>query len=112
MGTLTQHFSLPENIQLSQYSAEFFRNVKEHLSSDVDLEYIPTGSIVLASEKYADKLEYNVTLQKEQGSRLELLQPEDIKLRYPWLNTTDVKLGKYLRNKRLSQTANLRTFLA
>ncbi|KOB68014.1 FAD oxidoreductase [Operophtera brumata] len=93
LGTLTQHFSLPENIQLSQYSAEFFRNVKEHLASDVDLQYMPTGSIVLASEKYANKLEYNATLQKEQGSRLELLQAEDIKQRYPWLNTTDVKLG-------------------
>lgn len=94
LGTLTQHFSLPENIQLSQFSAEYFRNIKEHLTSDVDLQYIPTGSIVLASEKYADKMEYNVTLQKEQGSRIELLQTEDIKQRYPWLNTNDVKLGK------------------
>lgn len=95
LGTLTQHFSLPENIQLAQYSAEFFRNVKKHLTSDVDLQYIPTGSVVLASEKYADKLDYNVTLLKEQGCRVELLETEHIKQRYPWLNTSDVKLGKH-----------------
>ncbi|RVE42255.1 hypothetical protein evm_013097 [Chilo suppressalis] len=93
LGTLTQHFSLPENIYLSQYSAEFFRNIKEHLGNDVDLQYQPHNNLVLACEKYAEKLEKNVALQAEYGLHNKLISSEDLKHRYPWLNTHDIKLG-------------------
>ncbi|KPI93884.1 hypothetical protein RR46_13049 [Papilio xuthus] len=93
LGTITQHFSLPENIQLAQYSAEFLRNVKLHLNSDTNIEYKPNGHLILASEKYAERLEQNVTIQKEFGVKNELIMPADIKEKYPWINTTDVKLG-------------------
>ncbi|KPJ11772.1 hypothetical protein RR48_08078 [Papilio machaon] len=93
LGTLTQHFSLPENIQLAQYSAEFLRNVKLNLTSDTNIEYKPNGHLILASEKYAERLEKNVAIQKEFGVKNELLMTADIKEKYPWINTTDVKLG-------------------
>ena len=31
VGGIRQQFSLPENVQMSMFSAEFLRNVKEHL---------------------------------------------------------------------------------
>ncbi|XP_063838810.1 FAD-dependent oxidoreductase domain-containing protein 1 [Ostrinia nubilalis] len=93
LGQLTQHFTLPENINLSQYGAEFLRNIKENLGHDVDIEFYPCNSLVLASEKYAEKLESNVTVQKECGLKNDLLSIEDIKKRFPWINTHDVKLG-------------------
>ncbi|KAG6446280.1 FAD-dependent oxidoreductase domain-containing protein 1 [Manduca sexta] len=92
-GTLTQHFSLPENILLSQHSAEFLRNIKQNVNNNVDIQYFPTGSLVLASEQYADKLEHNVAIQKEHGLRNELLSPNELKSKFPWLNVSDVKLG-------------------
>lgn len=94
LGLITQHFTLPENIKLSQYSAEFLRNVKENLGDDVNLEYHPCNSLVLASDKYAEKLEHNVMLQKEFGLKNNLLSTEDINKRFPWINTHDIKLGK------------------
>ncbi|KAL0894682.1 hypothetical protein ABMA27_013227 [Loxostege sticticalis] len=93
LGLITQHFTLPENIKLSQYSAEFLRNVKENLGDDVNLEYHPCNSLVLASDKYAEKLEHNVMLQKEFGLKNNLLSTEDINKRFPWINTHDIKLG-------------------
>lgn len=92
-ANISQHYSLPENLNLAQYTAEFLRNIKENLSCDVDIEYYPTSSLVLASEKYADKLEHNVKLQHEFGLKQELLTPEVIKNKFPWINTHDVKLG-------------------
>ncbi|CAH2104779.1 unnamed protein product [Euphydryas editha] len=92
-GFITQHYSLPENIYLSQYSAEFLRNVKTHLNENVDIEYSPHGTLILASEKYAHKLEENVALQREYGVKNKILTGEEIQKMYPWLKTSDIKLG-------------------
>ncbi|XP_045762149.1 FAD-dependent oxidoreductase domain-containing protein 1-like [Maniola jurtina] len=92
-GVLTQHFSLAENIYLSQFSAEFFRNIKEYLGDNVDLQYCPIGQLLLASDKYVEKLEQNVDAQKDYGIRSKLLTVQEIQDRYPWINTSDIKLG-------------------
>lgn len=92
---ITQHFSLPENIFLSQYSAEFLRNINDHFKDNVDVKFCPHGTLLLASEKYADKLEHNVILQKEHGIRNTLLTVEEIQSRYPWVNTSGIKLGEH-----------------
>lgn len=91
LGTIIQHYSLPENVHLSQFGAEFLRNAKKNLN--VDIEYCPHGHLILASKKYAPKLEENVSIQREHGVKSELLTVEDIKLRYPWINTEDISLG-------------------
>ncbi|CAH0603230.1 unnamed protein product [Chrysodeixis includens] len=93
LGMINQHFSLPENISLAQYTVEFLRDIKKNLGQDVDIQFTPTGSLVLASEKYADKMEENVTLMNELGIKHNLLTKENIKSLYPWINTEDVKLG-------------------
>ncbi|KAF9411253.1 hypothetical protein HW555_009910 [Spodoptera exigua] len=93
LGTLNQHFSLPENIELSKYSVDFLRNVNVNLGYDVDIQYTPTGALTLASEQYAQKLEQNVTILNELGIKNVLLTASDIKAKYPWINTDDVKLG-------------------
>ncbi|XP_026487398.2 FAD-dependent oxidoreductase domain-containing protein 1 [Vanessa tameamea] len=92
-GIITQHYSLPENIYLSQYSADFLRNIKQNLKEDVDIEFKPHGTLILASEKYASKLEENVSLQKEFGISSKILTVEEIERLYPWINTSDIKLG-------------------
>lgn len=93
-STLVHNFVLPENIYLSKYGSEFLRKSKENLGSNVNIQYRPTGQLVLASENYADKLEQTATLQREMGIKNELLTIEDIKERFPWINTNDIKLGK------------------
>lgn len=93
LGILTQHFSLPENIHLSKYSIDFLRAAKENLNKDCDLQYNPTGSLVLASEKFADRLEENASILNELGVRNQILTSADIKKRYPWINVQDIKLG-------------------
>ncbi|CAH4003710.1 unnamed protein product [Pieris brassicae] len=90
---LSQHYSLPENILLSQYSTDFLRNIKQKTNKDVNIKFYPHGCLVLASDKYADILEKNVTTLKEFGIRNELLSVDQLSKKYPWINTSDVKLG-------------------
>lgn len=58
------------------------------------MQYSPHGHLVLASEKYAERLEHNVQIQREYGVKNELLTVEDIKMRFPYLSTEDISLGK------------------
>lgn len=94
LNSITQHYSLPENILLSQHSTQFLRNIKDLLGKDVNINYRPHEHLLLASEKYAETLEKNVQMQKEMGVNNKLLSVNMIKERYPWLSTSDVSLGK------------------
>ena len=67
VGGLRQQFSLPENIQLSLYGAEFLRKSKALLSIDgeetPDIQFHPHGYLFLASENGAEQLITNHKLQ-------------------------------------------------
>lgn len=68
VGGLRQQFSLKENIELSLDSAEFMRNIKNHLKVEgqepPDIQFQPSGYVFLATEKSAYILEDNVKLQR------------------------------------------------
>ncbi|KFP04497.1 FAD-dependent oxidoreductase domain-containing protein 1, partial [Calypte anna] len=70
-GGILQHFSLPENIRMSLFSARFLRNINEYLGvpnePPIDLQFQPSGYLFLASPKDAAELEAAVQLQREQG---------------------------------------------
>ncbi|XP_005181588.2 FAD-dependent oxidoreductase domain-containing protein 1 [Musca domestica] len=93
VGGLRQQFSLPENIQMSLYGADFMRDVKEHLGDDVELNFTPHGYLVLASEEGAETLTRNSKLQNELGARNELLNANQLKAKFPWINTDGIVLG-------------------
>ncbi|XP_055909172.1 FAD-dependent oxidoreductase domain-containing protein 1 [Eupeodes corollae] len=92
VGGLRQQFSCPENIQMSLYGAEFFETIQGHLG-DCELNFRPNGYLLLASENGASTLLSNSKLQNELGARNEVLTPEKLKLRYPWINTDGIALG-------------------
>ncbi|CAK1549812.1 unnamed protein product [Leptosia nina] len=93
MRVLSHHYSLPENILLSQCSLDFMRNARRNLNLKDDIKYYPHGYLVLAGEKYAEVLEKNVSILREFGIKNELLSAEQLRKKYPWINTSDVKLG-------------------
>lgn len=99
VGGIRQQFSLPENIQMSMYGAQFLREIKKHLSVlDMDLpdvQFAPQGYLVLASEGGVEALKENHLIQRECGARVELLTATQLKQTFPWLNTEGVALGSY-----------------
>ncbi|KAL6098329.1 foxred1 [Pungitius sinensis] len=98
-GGIRQQFSLPENIHLSLASAHFMRNINEHLGvlneDPVDLQFNHSGYLFLASEKAAHIMEENCSTQRKAGAEVSLLSPDQLRAKFPWMNTDGVALASY-----------------
>lgn len=68
LGGLRQQFSLPENIRMSLFGAEFLRKLKKRFGPDAEVNFHPNGYLCLADERGADTLRTNHLLQKELGA--------------------------------------------
>uniref|UniRef100_A0A8D0LCI1 FAD-dependent oxidoreductase domain-containing protein 1 n=1 Tax=Sphenodon punctatus TaxID=8508 RepID=A0A8D0LCI1_SPHPU len=99
VGGIRQQFSMPENIQMTQFSAKFLRNINVHLGvlnePPIDIQFNPSGYLFLASEDGAAVLEDNVRIQRTEGANTYLLSPTELKKKYSWLNTDGVALASY-----------------
>lgn len=107
VGGLRQQFSLEENILMSLYAADFFRNVKYYLGEHVNLNFVPHGYLFLATEEGAEQLERNSILQNRLGAKNILLTRKKLKERFPWLNVEDIALGKIKTTIKFSIAKNL-----
>ncbi|XP_007244777.3 FAD-dependent oxidoreductase domain-containing protein 1 [Astyanax mexicanus] len=98
-GGIRQQFSLKENILLSLASADFMKNINEHLGvvneDPVDLQFNHSGYLFLANENVAHIMEENYVTQRDLGAKVALLSPTQLKERFPWINTDDVALASY-----------------
>lgn len=98
-GGIRQQFSLTENILLSLHSAQFMRNINEHLGvlneEPVDLQFNHSGYLFLASDEVAHIMEENYSTQRYAGAKVSLLSPTQLKLKFPWVNTDGVALASY-----------------
>ncbi|XP_019864869.1 FAD-dependent oxidoreductase domain-containing protein 1 [Aethina tumida] len=93
VGGLRQQFSLPENIHMSMFGAEFLRTLKKRFGPEAEVNFTPHGYMVLASEDGAQQLLDNSKLQRELGAVNTVLTRDDLKERFPWMNVDDVELG-------------------
>lgn len=84
---------------MAQYSAEFIRNARKHLSildgEPPDLNYHPQGFLTLADESQAEQLIRNHQKQIEMGTLVELYTAERLKEKFPMINTDGIVLGSY-----------------
>ncbi|KAM3601095.1 uncharacterized protein V6R79_007612 [Siganus canaliculatus] len=98
-GGIRQQFSLSENVHLSLASADFMRNINEHLGvldqEPVDLQFNHAGYLFLASEEGTHILEENYNTQRSAGAKVSLLSPTQVKERFPWMNVEGVALASY-----------------
>nr|XP_028564007.1 FAD-dependent oxidoreductase domain-containing protein 1 isoform X1 [Podarcis muralis] len=97
VGGIRQQYSIPENIKMSQFSANFLRTINQYLGvvtqPPIDIQFNPSGYLFLASEDGAALLEENVGIQRREGAEISLLSPAQLKKKYPWLNTDGVALA-------------------
>ncbi|XP_060643731.2 FAD-dependent oxidoreductase domain-containing protein 1 isoform X1 [Anolis sagrei] len=97
VGGIRQQYSMPENIQMSLFSANFLRLIDDYLhvigQPPVDVQFNPSGYLFLASDETAAILEENVKVQRMEGAKVSLLSPTELKKKYPWMNTDGVALA-------------------
>jgi len=107
-GGIRLQFSLEENVRMSLYGIDYLRNIQSILSpiapssssprSSVDVQYVENGYLFLASNKAGEQqLRENHALYQKIGcsDMIELIQPAELAIRFPWLNVDDILLGSF-----------------
>ena len=94
VGGIRQQFSHPANILLSQHSVRVFENFKDEFGEDI--YFRKAGYLFLAQEEetWNDFLS-SVETQRRLNVPVEVLSPEEIKRRWPYLRVDDLKGGTY-----------------
>ncbi len=97
-SSIRQQFSTPENIRMSRFGFDFLRDASRHLAIDgsgtgPDVGLTERGYLYLASPERADALGEIHAIQEAEGAEVELLSPEDLAVRFPWLALDGVALG-------------------
>lgn len=95
-GGCRRLFALPENIRMSQFSIEYYKNFAEHVAVDgysPDLQWKERGYLFIGGPQHADVLEANARVQEAEGVQIELLDRAAIAARYPWMRNDDLALG-------------------
>lgn len=97
---MRQQFSAKLNVQISQFAADFVKNLPERIGDErVPKQVIQNyGYMYLAdNEAFAQALRDNQIVQLEAGAETEVLSPQEIKARYPFYDVQDIVLGSINR---------------
>jgi sarcosine oxidase len=95
-GGIRQQFSTPENIEISKFGAAFVKSIGEHLSVDGEAPQIPFvewGYLFLASDAGMEVLRSNHQIQIGLGADNALLDQNQLKQKFSWLNAADLAGG-------------------
>eukprot|EP00164_Ancoracysta_twista_P016295 GFYU01027281.1.p1 GENE.GFYU01027281.1~~GFYU01027281.1.p1 ORF type:complete len:475 (-),score=124.85 GFYU01027281.1:138-1562(-) len=96
VGSIRQQFSIPENTAMSMFGAQFLKNLPEYLQVDDEVpsvNFIEGGYLFLASAEGEHVLRENHEFQKSVDAHVVLLSPDELKEKYPWMNTDGIVLG-------------------
>ncbi len=96
LSSIRQQFSSPINIRAGLAGFAFLKHAKEILAVDGDGPDIPlveNGYLYLASDAGAATLRENNAIQLREGADIALLQPDEARARFPFMNFEDVKLA-------------------
>lgn len=93
---MRQQFSNELNVRISQFAADFVKNMREYMGDArvPELTIQNYGYMYLAdTEAFAETLRDNQTIQRAAGAETEVLGPTEIAARYPFYNLDDIVAG-------------------
>ncbi len=92
VGGIRQQFSHPANILMSQETLLQFRHFEEEFSTKIDFRQ--AGYLFLTKEQSTwEAFGECVKIQRRYGVPVEVLSPEDVKQRWPYLEVENLKGG-------------------
>jgi FAD-dependent oxidoreductase domain-containing protein 1 len=92
-GGIRRLFSLPENIELSQYSIAFFDAFAETMAVDgvpADIGLRKNGYLFIVPQDGRAVLERNFDTQQRLGCNVSWLEPDELRHRFPSMNVSDL----------------------
>lgn len=94
---MRQQFSTALNVQISQFAADFVKNIRSYMGGDErvpELSIRSFGYMYLAdTEAFANVLRESQQVQLAQGAATQLMTPAQIAAAYPFYNVEDIVLG-------------------
>lgn len=94
---MRQQFSSALNVKISQFAADFVKNLREYMGHDErvpELSIHSFGYMYLAdNDEFADHLRASQKIQSAAGAATQLMTPDQIKAAYPFYNLDDILLG-------------------
>lgn len=97
-SSIRQQFSSAINIRMSQYGIAFLRDIGEHLAVDgerPEIGLVEPGYLYLATENGVAVLRENHAVQQAHGVHVELMPPQRLKAKFPWVSTDGVALASH-----------------
>jgi sarcosine oxidase subunit beta len=94
VGGIRQQFSHPANIQLSQETIRLIENFHAEFETDIDFHRV--GYLFLTQNHTTwEEFQASVQIQHQYHVPVQILLPEEIKERWPYLNVKDLKGGTF-----------------
>lgn len=91
---IRQQFSCAVNIALSRFGIGFLRDAERWLGEDgAGVGLHEAGYLYLANAEQAERLRAVHAIQRREGVAVALLEPPELRERFPWLGTGDIALG-------------------
>lgn len=94
---MRQQFSAELNVRISQFAADFVKNLRTYMGGDErvpELSIHSFGYMYLAdNEAFANVLRQNQKVQLSAGAATQLMTAEEIAAAYPFYNLDDIVLG-------------------
>lgn len=94
VGGVRQQFSEPANILLSQETVRLFKRFKEEFNTEIDF-YQEGYLFLVQKEETWNEFQSNLKVQHNLNVPVEVLTPEEIKRRWPYLEVADLKGGTF-----------------
>lgn len=94
VGGIRQQFSHPANILLSQETLRLFKRFPEEFDADIGFHQVGYLFLAQKEETWKEFLA-NVNVQRSLKVPVEVLNQEEIKKRWPYLETNDLKGGTF-----------------
>lgn len=95
-GGVRQLFSRPENVALGRYGLHFYRDFATTMAVDgepAEISFRQQGYLFLSDGGGHERMRANTEVQLAAGARLEILERDELRRRYPSVNFDDVDLG-------------------
>ena len=96
---IRQQFSREINVRISQFGADFVKNLRQYMGGDERVPNLPIqsyGYLYLAdNEAFSSVLKESQQVQKACGAGTKILTAEAIKRNYPFYNVDDIVSGSH-----------------
>jgi len=99
VASIRQQFSLAVNVRISRFGIEFLRDFKTRIGladgvSSLGLR--ENGYLFLTGDRRtAEQMHELALMQRREGAATEVLGPDGLGTRFPWLATSDLVAGSY-----------------